>query len=242
MSKTKAMATTRKPISVAINISDGSTPGQILLAKLMEQYAMMDSADDTALAALSYAEIMEGLGKNDRNTKWRNAWRYLKEKDGYIVEAEGEGGGGFFTSGFKLTPAGLDAASTDEYKEAMSATTKRPRTNEELHTQIKGRLMNKRGEEIFDLLLERGPLSRTELAGILGISDRGAYFSYALQQLKDLGYAEDVPAAQGRKKKVRLTDKAFVTPPPSSPPATAVTVAKTDSPDPLMKTEDADEE
>jgi len=53
-------------------------------------------------------------------------------------------------------------------------------------------------------------LSRKELAKLLGISDTGAYFSYALQQLKDLGYAENVKKQNEKGSVVRLTDKAFL--------------------------------
>ena len=69
--------------------------------------------------------------------------------------------------------------------------------------------MNSRGEQIFDLLLKNRALTRKELARALGISDTGAYFSYALQQLKDLGYAENI-RGEGKGNKVSLTDKAFV--------------------------------
>lgn len=203
MSKTKARAYTRKPKVVTVSSSCGSgAPDEILLAKLMEQHVMENDE-------VSFADIMKDLGMNDRNTKWRNAWKELKEK-GYTERSINSESGPFFTSGFRLTTTGIALAATDEYKQLK---TNQPRTNEELHAKIKGKLMNKRGDQIFDLLLQHGSLSRKELSGLLGISDRGANFSYAFQQLKDLGYVENDPAVQGKKKKVRLTDKAFVTPP-----------------------------
>jgi hypothetical protein len=207
ISKTKALATRRKPKALVVPTSSGGTkddtskPNQVLLTKLMEQH-MLESG------LVSFASIMTSLDMNDRNTKWRIAWKDLQEQD-YTEQATE---GGFFTSGFNLTKAGLDMAATDEYKEAMAQMKTTPKTNEEHHARIKRKLMNKRGDQIFDLLLQHGRLSRKELASILEISDRGAYFSYALQQLKDLGYAENVPDAGSGRKKVRLTDKAFVGP------------------------------
>jgi predicted ArsR family transcriptional regulator len=200
ISKTKAKATTRKPAVVKVR-TGSDTPGQVLLAKLMEQHMMENDS-------VSFADIMKGLGMNDRNTGWRNAWKDLVTQ-GYI-ESSSSDGGGFFTSGFQLTKTGIELGATDEYKQVVSSM---PQTNNELHEKIKGKLMNKRGEEIFDLLVKQGPMSRMELSGALGISDRGAYFSYALQQLKDLAYVEVDPTAKGKDKKVRLTDKAFIVPP-----------------------------
>jgi hypothetical protein len=203
MSKTKAKAITRKPKVISVTNTTGSKPDQILLAKLMEQYALDPES------SLSFVDIMKGLGMNDRNTGWRNAWRDI-ERRGYTEQA---GDGAFFTTGFRPTPTGIELAATDEYKEAMAIGNTQPKTNEELHERIKGKLMNKRGEDIFDLLLEHGSLGRLELAAKLNISDTGAYFSYALRQLKDLGYVEVDPTVEGRKKKLRLSAKAFVTVP-----------------------------
>lgn len=109
---------------------------------------------------------------------------------------------------------------------SCQAVSKRPRdqkffqiiakTNEDLHKEIKSKLMNKRAEEIFDLLFEHGALSRRDLAKLLGISDTGPLVSKALAQLRDLGYAENVRRVDGqsgrRIMKVRLTDQAYVNP------------------------------
>jgi len=204
ISKTKARAITRKTVVASAGKGSGP-PKQVLLAKLMEQHIMENYS-------VSFADIMTDLGMNDHNTTWRERWKDLEE-EGYTKPSAAKGGP-VFTSGYQLTPKGIELAATDEYKQAL---VNKPKTNDELHERIKGKLMNKRGGEIFDLLLERGPLTRNELSGILGISDRGAYFSYALQQLKDLGYAEDDPnKVKGMKKKVRLTDKAFLIRPAAS--------------------------
>ena len=201
-SKTKLLATRRKvgggPVFKA---KTEGKPADVLLGQMMEQYLTDNES------APSYASIMSFLGMNDRNTPWRKAWKEMSSQ-GLTEQVES---GGFFTSGFHLTELGRDEASTEELKELMSktaATSFQPTTDEELHTHIKSKLMNKRGEEIFDLLLKNGPMSRKELSQSLGISDTGAYFSYALQQLKDLGYAENIKDG-GRKTKVTLTDKSF---------------------------------
>ena len=212
ISKTKALAMRRKTGSAAVafkvkSINDsGCKSRDVLLSHLMEQYLLNNSSDDEqrGVESLSFGEIMSRLNMNDHNTGWRNAWKDL-QKSGFTEQLES---GGFFTTPFRLTQQGRDEASTEEMKEVLA---KKPKTNfqtnQELHEHIKGKLMNKRGEEIFDLLLQDHEkngdgMNRKELAKALGISDTGAYFSYALQQLKDLGYAEG--------KKTRLTEKAFV--------------------------------
>ena len=203
ISKTKLLATRRKVAGPAFKAKTDGKPAEVLLGQLMQQYLVDDSS------APSYASIMSGLGMNDRNTPWRKAWKDMSTQ-GLTEQHET---GGFFTSGFRLTKDGIEAASTDELKELMAKTdvASNPKTDEELHEQIKSKLMNKRGDQIFDLLLKHGKMTRKELAKALGISTTGAYFSYALQQLKDLGYAENVKG-EGRSCNVRLTDKSFVHP------------------------------
>eukprot|EP00977_Amphora_coffeiformis_P012960 scaffold3314_cov162-Amphora_coffeaeformis.AAC.1 len=188
------------PISV-IKTTNGGTPSEVLLGKMMEQHVLGSDS-------VSFTDILSGLGMNDRNTKWRNAWRALAEKR--MIDSCGDASDPVFTSGFRLTEEGKKLATTDEYKKAMAAVPPKPTTNEELHEQIKGKLMNQRGEQIFDLLVEHGAKSRKDLAKLMGISDTGAYFSYALQQLKDLDYAENISSSSSKAKLVRLTTKAFV--------------------------------
>ena len=202
VSKTKLLATRRKTATPAFKAKTNGKPGEVLLGQLMQQY-LVDKE-----SAPSYASIMSGLGMNDRNTPWRKAWKDMLEKG--LIEQQ-ESSGGVFTTGVQLTEQGIDEASTDELKEVMSKTeSAKATTNEELHERIKAKLMNERGKQIFDLLLKYEAMSRHELAHCLGISDTGAYFSYALQELKDLGYAEDV--REGRSKRACLTEKSFVTP------------------------------
>ena len=198
-------------------------PAEVLLGQLMGHHLYaIDSGighvdDNDPLASsgtttgLSFDNILHNINMRKLNTRWRNAWKSLSEQN-WIRQIESSGG--FYTSAFSLTPTGLEEASTEEVKEIMaknSVVSKKPKTDDELHEHIKGRLMNQRGEEIFDLLVGHGPMSRKKLAEHIGISDRGAYFSYALQQLKDLGYAENMIAKSGtRKTKVTLTGKSFV--------------------------------
>lgn len=123
---------TRKPKVASVVKETGSSPDQILLAKLTEQYAVDKDA------SISFADILKGLGMNDRNTKWRNAWKSLEQNG--LMESSGEDSGGFFTSGFRLTAKGVDEVASDEYKQAMTATVSQPKSNEELHEQIKAKL------------------------------------------------------------------------------------------------------
>ena len=193
-------------------------PVEVLLEQLMQHHLLAESDgdgdgnDDESSTTLgpSFCGILQGLDMNDRNTSWRNAWKSLSESK---LISQIKSGGGFYTSGFRLTTKGLEEASTDELKEIMAKNntiSKQPQTNDELHQRIKAKLMNQRGEQIFDLLLKYGSMSRYELAKSLGISDRGAYFSYALQQLKDLGYAENAIRDRDGKNVVEITVKSFV--------------------------------
>jgi hypothetical protein len=175
-------------------------PEVALLAKLAERYVEFDG--DLREASASFCDIMDEFGMNNRNTGWRRAWAKLIETDKYIEPLTE--GAATYTSDFALTLRGLEAS---DVKRVEST---KPSTNSELHDAIKSRCMNKRGEQIFDLLLTKGPLTRKELANKhLMISDRGAYFSYALQQLKDLGFVEVDTMG---KSKLRLSDKCFMDP------------------------------
>ena len=227
ISKTKTLAMRKQGSSgghASFKAKTTGKPAEVLLGQLMEHhlYAIdsgIDNVDDndplassaTTTAGLSFCNILHNFKMCDRNTSWRNAWKGLSEQN---LISQIESSGGFYTSAFSLTTTGLEEASTEEVKEIMaknSVASKKPKTDDELHEHIKGRLMNQRGEEIFDLLVGYGPMSRKKLAEHIGISDRGAYFSYALQQLKDLGYAENMMAGDGtRKTKVTLTGKSFV--------------------------------
>jgi hypothetical protein len=75
--------------------------------------------------------------------------------------------------------------------------------------------------QIFDLLVKYGLLTRTELATIVGINPGSHSFSYGLLDLKTKGYVEAV-SADGKGKKLRLTDKAFLNALDDRPEAIAV--------------------
>lgn len=152
----------------------------------------------------SFKKTAIDLDFMERTKTWRTAWKSLID-EGFIEACDA--GSSTFTSNHQLTQKGKDHASTDEYNEHIKDMTFQPSTNEEHHARIKKRLINIRGAEIFDLLLEHGSLSRNELSGILGVSDRTHKFSYALQQLKQKEYVES-----DGKKKFHLSDKSFLSP------------------------------
>ena len=209
MTKRKGQATSglaKKQKGPASSSRGGLKADASLLSKLMEQHEMESEG-------ISFAQILKDLGMNDRNTGWRNVWKDLIRQK-YIEPSSMGDGGAVFTSAYKLTEAGVEIAATDEYKQARAAAlANQPKTNDELHDRIKKKLMNNRAVQIFDLLHEHGSLTRTELSGILGISDRGGPFSYGLKQLKTLGYVEVDAAISSRgNKKLCLTAKAFLSP------------------------------
>ncbi|VEU33383.1 unnamed protein product [Pseudo-nitzschia multistriata] len=169
----------------------------------------------------SYTSIMKARKMNDRNTPWRKEWRSLIE-EGFIQPASvskpatsnSDGGGnGIFTGNYELTEKGEDRAGTPEMKAIKNMIETEAETSEEQHARIRKICMNNRTVQIFDLLLKHGPLTRKELAATIGISDRGAPFSYGLRQLKELGYVVVDAKNSGRgSKALILSDKAFVDP------------------------------
>lgn len=184
-------------------LNNGATPREKLLARMIERFQEHES--DAEEAATSFCEIMKEFGMNDRNTGQRKVWTGLINDDQYIEAVPG-GKGTTFTSDFKLTQEGIEAGVALGFE--LSTSSGKVTTNEELHERIKSKCMNKRGHDIFDLLLRKGSLSRKELAETeLKISNRGAYFSYALAQLKELGYVEQDPTD---KKRFRLSDQCFL--------------------------------
>mmetsp|Transcript_24140 Transcript_24140/g.42850 ORF Transcript_24140/g.42850 Transcript_24140/m.42850 type:complete len:356 (+) Transcript_24140:175-1242(+) len=211
ISATRRLATRNKPASSRPKTTSSSgTPDQAMLSRMLELYEEHDQNAENA--AVSFATIMQEFGMNDRNTGWRNHWKDLVSK-GYIASVVGDKSP-MFTSDYMFTEQGLQhVADSDAYSTAskMDKGSAAPKTNEDLHERIKSKLMNKRGQQIFDLLLKKGTMSRKDLSTALKISDRGAYFSYALLQLKELQYVEIDPKYSGKSgKKLRLTEKAFL--------------------------------
>ncbi|KAL3911754.1 MAG: hypothetical protein SGARI_001489 [Bacillariaceae sp.] len=180
---------------------------------MVQRYADCDG--DVQQAAISFVDLMAEYGMNDRNTGYRDAWKDLASGKEFIEIADASGQGPKFTSEYQLTPKGIEHAvdkgmiSSDISNDDGESTKKKPKTNEELHEFIKSKCMNNRGHDIFRLLLTKGSLTRKELAeGHLKISNTGAYFSYALAQLKELDYVEKDP--NGKNGKLRLSTKCFV--------------------------------
>lgn len=166
--------------------------------------------------SISFVSIMKTRKMNDRNTTWRNEWRSMIEKG--LIHPSGDdttaGSGGTFTSNYELTEQGEDrAVSTPAQKEAKRLLELQPKTTEEEHARIRKICMNNRTVQIFDLLLKHGKLTRKELAATIGISDRGAPFSYGLRQLKELGYVlvDKTSSLKGRKV-LMISNKAFLDP------------------------------
>jgi len=171
-------------------------------------------------SSISFVSLMKRRKMNDRNTPWRNEWRSLIEM-GFIRPAQcgpsasgSDGiGNGVFTATFELTQKGEDRAGTPQQKAMKRLIQTETKTTEERHAQIRNICMNNRTEQIFDLLLKYGSMSRKELAATIGISDRGAPFSYGLRQLKEFGYVvvDEKNSERGRKA-LMLSEKAFVNP------------------------------
>lgn len=171
-------------------------------------------------SCLSFVSLMKARKMNDRNTPWRNEWRNLIE-EGFIKPANSKrssrsnesGGTGIFTSTYELTDKGEDRAGSPDQKEIKRLMEMTVNTTTEHHARIKELCMNNRARAIFDLLLKHGSLTRKELAAIIGISDRGAPFSYGLRDLKEKGYiVVDVKNSQKGKKALKLSDKTFMDP------------------------------
>ena len=153
---------------------------------------------------VSFQQLSKDLSFMERTTSWRDSWKILMNKKHFIEIAEGTS---VFTGECRLTEAGKDHAATPEYLEYIKDLNFIPRTNDDHQARIKKRLINDKGRQIFDLLLNHGSLSRTELSTILHCNDRQHKFSYALQDLKKKNLVESVG-----EKKIRLSDNAFLSP------------------------------
>ena len=131
-----------------------------------------------------------------------------------LSESSQKGGGnGTFTSRYELTEKGEDHCECPRLRAMKLKIETKAKTSAEQHDKIRKLCMNNRAVAIFDLLLKHGSLTRRELAATVGISDRGAPFSYGLRQLKKLGYiVVDEKIAIRGKKSLMLSDKVFLDP------------------------------
>lgn len=175
-------------------------------------------------SCISFVSLMKARKMNNRNTPWRNEWRNLIE-EGYIrpftssaskgssKSSEGGVGSGTFMGNYELTHKGEDRAGSPEQKAIKRLMETTVNTTAQEHDRIRKLCMNNRAVEIFDLLLKHGSLTRKELAATIGISDRGAPFSYGLRQLKRLGcIVVDEKNAQRGVKLLMVSDQAFMNP------------------------------
>lgn len=162
---------------------------------------------------------LETLGKehgfHHRSKNHLSAWKYMRAEH-LIVEAG--------KNEWVISEKGVDLVKTPEYEEYLRDKSFQPKSPEEHLEHIKKKIMGmkktsgncsseqalrKTGIRIFDQLLEYGPLTRQELAGLIGVKPGSHSFSYALSELLRLEYVEQDPLDR---KKVRLSDRAFMRP------------------------------
>ena len=176
---------------------DSTKEDEAKLLGIFLQYHMDERVDVTfEVAAVD-------LDCHKSNNRWRAVWKSIK--DSGLIETASSG------KGYQITTKGIESASTPEYREFMKEKNFVPATNEQHQERLKKRFKQKKSSAIFDLLLKHGSLSRYELAGLLGEKDRSHSFSYSLQELVKLKkFVENDPDCSGKRKKFRLSDKAFL--------------------------------
>ena len=187
-----------------------------LKPKLHTGTATKPTMDDQILAVMmgfhmegnhkvTLKDVATELGKQERTKSFRERWSILKNQEGYIGTSK-ISGAGFF----ELTPDGIEHAQTDEYKEMMKEMNIKSKTNSEHQERIKKRFKKTKSELIFDFLNEYGSLSSDDLAALVGQNKRSHSYHYSLKELREKGYAEEDPGHDGKGKKFRLTDNAFL--------------------------------
>ena len=150
-------------------------------------------------------DVATKLGKHERNKAFRERWSILKNEKGYIGTSKISG-----TGFIELTPEGIEHAQTDEYKEMMKEMNIKSKTNSEHQERIKKRFKKPKSELIFNFLNEYDSLSSDDLAALVGQNKRSHAHHYSLKELREKGYAEEDPNHDGKGKKFRLTDNAFL--------------------------------
>ena len=159
---------------------------QLILNMLLSRYKF-------GILSVSLDKISRECNFHPDAKMWIDTWKTLKS-EGLVHKA---GGGGQCS----LTERGLEAAG---YVEGPP-----PTTNEEFQAQIKSALFRKKGPQIFDLLVEHGPMSRKDLAAKVGVRHGTHTFFYALKELMDYGLV-GVGSEAGSKGLLRLTKDAFL--------------------------------
>jgi len=161
----------------------------LILAKMMENHYKVGSL------SVPFGKLERECGYRPRNNNFRIAFNGHKE-EGNVISSDGKN--------YQLSEKGVELAggTVDVMKKA--------KTNQEHQDRIKSKL-KKKGPEIFDLLLDRPLQTRKELASTLGVGDGTHYFSYALKELKDLGYVVvDAKNSKKGKKLLLLSERSFL--------------------------------
>lgn len=172
------------------------------LANLMKFYLRKKPLGLAVTSASKEELSSEDNGKQAASLKRQDAFDRLA-KNG-LVEVAKE----VRTIYYQLTETGVEAASSDKYKQDMA---KEPTTTEELHERIiKYAFHPKTAKKMLDELVkdknaEGKAISKKELAEKLGTKTSGPNFFYTLEQLKNQGYVQE-----SKKKTLRLKKKAFV--------------------------------
>jgi hypothetical protein len=158
---------------------------------------------------VSFKQLSNDLNFMERTKSWRESWRILVENKHFLAPADGCSS--TYTGDHELTQAGKDHASTPEYQEYLKELNFQPASNKEHQASLKKRLQKPKAKVIFDLLLQYGTLTRTELSNIIGMNDRSHSFSYGLQELVQKELVEVASTGKDGQKR-RLADKAFLNP------------------------------
>ena len=134
---------------------------------------------------VTFEKVSNAVGFHIRSKGYVAAWKNLINELKYVEPATD--GAPITTGEHQLTEAGIDFASTDEYKETVKDLNYVAKTTEDHQERLKKRMLNKYARGIFDLLLKHGNLDRYEMAGILKTKSGSHGFSYGLKKLKDDG-------------------------------------------------------
>ena len=148
-------------------------------------------------------DVARDLEAHPRSKAFRSRWSFLMNTKHLIGKSKSG-------DGLELTKKGLDEAATPEYKARMKELTIVPKTNKDHQERIKKYLKKPKSAEIFNFLNTFGPLSKDELAALVGQNPRSHGFFYSFNELRDKGYLEPELGLTSRgKTKYRLTKNAF---------------------------------
>ena len=183
------------------SIMEGQDRKMTILGKMLEYHMIGNDC-------VTYELLRIDLNIGKRAKSWGLGWKALREEG--LVEACSNAE----YKGYQMTQRGKEQAATDEYREYLKESSYVPMSNKEKHERIKKRLMWQiYGRRIFDLLLKHGALTIEELAAIVGVK-RGAHkFSFAVKELKDKFYIENITNfPNDHCEKIHLSDACFLKP------------------------------